>query len=193
LLQLDRGDDKKKIQRKFQKSPPLLKSKSRRNLIQCATSVTLADAPINNLPVSPMTRVQFWPKSDQTSKQGSPDSPQEAMSSRFDSLLKRTIPKIDRDDSEAALKAVAEPRQSAPEYAQSIYVSLLKQECAIGNYFNIKDKSNRFATASQRTCMMRLIMKIHDIMEFKEDSLYIAASIADRYLVNITVHSKNDL
>ena len=40
--------------------------------------------------------------------------------------------------------------------------------------------------------MMRLIIKVHDIMEFKEETLFLATGIADRYLVNITIHSKDE-
>ena len=40
--------------------------------------------------------------------------------------------------------------------------------------------------------MMRLMIKVHDIMEFKEDTLFVATGLADRYLVNITVHRKDE-
>ena len=33
---------------------------------------------------------------------------------------------------------------------------------------------------------MRFVQKVHDIMKFREESLYIAANIADRYLENLT-------
>ena len=40
--------------------------------------------------------------------------------------------------------------------------------------------------------MMRLLVKVYDIMEFKEETLFVATGLADRYLVNITVHKKHE-
>lgn len=55
--------------------------------------------------------------------------------------MTRKVPKIDKDDMNGI-----ELRQAAPEYAQSIYISSIKEEYAIGNYFNIKGKSSKIVT-----------------------------------------------
>ena len=39
---------------------------------------------------------------------------------------------------------------------------------------------------------MRLMTKVHDIMEFGEETLFVATGLADRYLVNITVHKEDE-
>ena len=41
--------------------------------------------------------------------------------------------------------------------------------------------------------MVRLIIKVHDIMDFKEESLYIAVGIADRFLVTFSIKYSKDL
>ena len=40
--------------------------------------------------------------------------------------------------------------------------------------------------------MMRLITKVHDIMEFREETLFLATGLSDRYLVNITFHEEHE-
>ena len=69
------------------------------------------------------------------------------MTNRLNNILKRNIPRIDQDDLKLSYKNTGEARQFAPEYAQAAYITLLKQECAIGNYFNVKGLSIKFVTA----------------------------------------------
>ena len=69
------------------------------------------------------------------------------------------------------------------------YISTLRQESSIGNYFTVSDQPNKIVTIAQRQCMMRFITKVHDIMKYREESLYIAANIADRYLAHLVINS----
>ena len=151
----------------------------------CETSVTETNASINNLPISPITRRELWPQASSRSDRATPQAEREAVSDKLDHLLKHGLPEVDRDDADAALAGLGQ-RQAAPEYSQSAYISTLKQECAIGNYFTASEKPNRIATPAQRACMIRFTVKVHDIMKFSEESLYVAANIADRYLAHLT-------
>ena len=72
------------------------KSRSRRNLMLCETSVTVADSTINNLPKSPIARRELWPQASSRSGKATPESERESTRRDLDHLLKRQLPKVDQ-------------------------------------------------------------------------------------------------
>ena len=168
------------------------KSRSRRNLMLCETSVTVPNSTINNLPKSPIARRELWPQASSRSGKATPESEREETRRNLDHLLKQQLPKVDQEDADAAVAGLGQ-RQAAPEYSQTAYMSTLRLESSVGNYFRNNSKTNKILTPAQRGCMMRFVQKVHDIMKFKEESLYVAANIADRYLANLTAQSNFNL
>ena len=85
------------------KQSPEIKTdrKSRKKLTLCETSVTDDKSSINNFPISPMPRSELWPKSSSKSNASTPDVTREAMNTRLELLLKRSIPQVDREDADA--------------------------------------------------------------------------------------------
>ena len=80
-------------------------------------------------------------------------------------------------------------RQTAPEYAQHAYLSMLKRERAIGNYFELPRNSLRIS-AQDRESMISLIQELHRVKGYAEDTFYLAVSIADRYLTVLATKGK---
>ena len=62
---------------------------------------------------------------------------------------------------------------------------MLKREFAIGNYVSYESPMN--VTSEQRRFMIALIEDLHRAKGYKEETFFLAVSIADRYLVNLTV------
>ena len=77
-------------------------------------------------------------------------------------------------------------RQFAPEFSQAAYETMLNQEYAIGPYISTHGSSLSITT-SQRKRMVILIEDLHRHKGYKIDTLFLAVSIADRYLVNLAV------
>lgn len=76
--------------------------------------------------------------------------------------------------------------QFAPEYSQSAYREMLRQEFAIGDYIQFTN-GNTGVTDLTRKHMVTLMEDLNRLKEYKEETLFLAASIADRFLVNQTV------
>ena len=72
-------------------------------------------------------------------------------------------------------------RQTAPEYSQSAYLSMLKKDGSIGNYFT-EGKNNLRIEPEDRESMVSLIQELHRVKEYSEETFYIAVCLADRYL-----------
>ena len=62
---------------------------------------------------------------------------------------------------------------------------MLKKEYAIGNYINLETPIK--ITQNQRRTLIALIEDLHLRKGYKEETLFIAVSIADRYLVNLCI------
>ena len=80
-------------------------------------------------------------------------------------------------------------RQFAPEYSQAAYETMLSQEYAIGSYITTHGQTLSI-TAAQRKRMVILIEDLHRHKGYKIDTLFLAVSIADRYLVNMAVEGQ---
>ena len=79
--------------------------------------------------------------------------------------------------------------QNMPELAQEIYKTALKNDCAIGDFINVPENSVR-VTEEVRLYMITVIIEVHRIKNYKEETLYLATSLADRYLALLTILQK---
>jgi len=65
-------------------------------------------------------------------------------------------------------------------------MNALQKECAIGDYLAIPNNSVQ-VTEEVRLYMITVIVELHRLKAYKEETLYLACSIADRYLALLTV------
>lgn len=73
-----------------------------------------------------------------------------------------------------------------PEVAQASYLNAISMERAIGDYVAITDNSIK-VTEEVRLCMVTVIVEITRLKNYKEETLYLATSLADRYLAMLTL------
>ena len=76
--------------------------------------------------------------------------------------------------------------QFAPEYSQSAYNTMVRSEVAIGDYIGFNTSENGVSELARKH-MITLMEDLNRMKDYKEETLFLAASIADRYLVNLTV------
>ena len=77
-------------------------------------------------------------------------------------------------------------RQAAPEYSQLSYLSMIENERPIGNYLSKKSicKTLQIETID-RESMIALMQELHRIKKYHIETLFLASSIADRFLVKL--------
>ena len=113
------------------------------------------------------------------------------MYKRWSKALSEVIPAVDMVDASPS-KANNDSytkRQFAPEFSQAAYETMLSQEYAIGAYINTHGQTLSI-TSAQRKRMVILIEDLHRHKGYKIDTLMLAVSIADRYLVNLAVEGQ---
>ena len=76
-----------------------------------------------------------------------------------------------------------------PEFAFEAYKNALLKECAIGDYVNGYENSVR-VTEEVRLYMITVIIEVHRIKNYKEETLYLACNLADRYLALLALNQK---
>ena len=109
------------------------------------------------------------------------------MTQRWLQLLQVSLPSVDIVD----LMSSRDPnirlnRQNMPEVAQATYMNTLAKECIIGDYVSVPDNSVR-VTEEVRLYMVTVICEVHKLKGYKEETLYLACSLADRYLAALTL------
>lgn len=100
--------------------------------------------PNKNLPQLPMPRARQSRHSranHQLIGHSLNSDPVTVMESRAKAILSTTIPRLDYRDTLPLLNATR--RQTAPEYSQSCYRTLLRQEVVVGNYFDKAVNKNK--------------------------------------------------
>ena len=113
--------------------------------------------------------------------------PTEEMNKRWLKEIQRKIPTIDLVDISAEVFPFnSHKRQFAPEYSYPAYITMLRQEYAIGDYLSNPSCTLQISSFARQQMVM-LIEELCNIKEYKLETLYLAVSIADRYLVNIAV------
>jgi len=107
-------------------------------------------------------------------------------------LISQSVPDIDLEDldaEQAKLSLESQKRQFAPEYSQSAYDSMLMNEFAIGDYISLKDSSVNLNDSTRRH-MVTLLEALNLEKDYKEETLFLATSLADRYLVNLAIFNE---
>jgi len=101
--------------------------------------------------------------------------------------VERQLPAIDLIDLAAEHDFFfAQKRQFAPEYSQWAYLTMRNKEFAIGDYLDWQQGALRVSCQARRH-MITLIEDLNRLKNYKEETLYLAASLVDRYLVNLAV------
>ena len=100
--------------------------------------------------------------------------------------MEKTLPAFDLIDLAAEHDFYPKKRQFAPEYSQTSYLSMLEQEFAIGDYITFGG-STLGLTPSSRQHMITLLEALNAEKKYKPETLYLAASLGDRYLVNLAI------
>ena len=73
-----------------------------------------------------------------------------------------------------------------PEVAQAAYICAIQKECAIGDYVSLPNNSIK-VSEEVRLCMVTVIVEVHRLKGYKEETLYMATSLAVRYLALLTI------
>ena len=97
------------------------------------------------------------------------------MVTRHDKILQENIPAVDYLDINAE-------RQFAPEYSQTTYLTMKRQEKAIGSYLKSATLGIKQA---QRKGMILHIEDLWKRRNYKIETFYLAANIADHYLMKL--------
>ena len=62
----------------------------------------------------------------------------------------------------------------------------MAKECAIGDYVSFPNNSVK-VTEEVRLYMVTVLVEVHRLKSYKEETLYLACSLADRYLALLTI------
>ena len=111
------------------------------------------------------------------------------MEKRWTAYLEKNIPEIDMEDVTTLLADPQAGRQFAPEFSQTSYMSMLHNDFAIGDYLSNVD-SNQSFNYSERERLISIIQDLNKKKEYKQETLHLAGSIADRYLSIILPQGK---
>jgi len=109
------------------------------------------------------------------------------MNRRWLKAITRYVPTVDLIDlSNETFPFNAVKRQFAPEYSQQAYTSMLQQEFSVGDYIT-NPICSLDVTVFARQQMVRLIEELCYMKAYKLETIFIAVSLADRYLVNVAI------
>ena len=86
-----------------------------------------------------------------------------------------SLPAVDLTD-------LSQKRQFAPEYSQRAYEEMLEKEFAIGNYLTHEAMQDLCIKSEDRKSMVYLLEELNEAEGWKQETLFQAISIADRYL-----------
>ena len=76
----------------------------------------------------------------------------------------------------------------APEFSQQAYLQLLQNEFAVGDYMQFND--NQLGVGYEgREIMITLLEALNTQKKYKVETLYLALSLCDRYLVNLAIEN----
>ena len=107
----------------------------------------------------------------------------EEMNSRVQTVIKQSVPSVDLND-------MSTQRQFAPEYSQSSYETMMREEYALGDYLNPQTERALQITGEDRKGMVLLLEELNKEEKWKEETLYLAISIADRYLIYLAIRGQ---
>ena len=106
------------------------------------------------------------------------------MYARWLKIVRKTVPSVDLADIlEETSQDYVSKRQFAPLYSQNAYMTILDQDRIYSDYTTCQALK---VTKEDREQMFFVIEKIHEIKEYKIETLFLAMSIADRYLEKLS-------
>ena len=109
------------------------------------------------------------------------------MLKRWITELSKNMPAHDASDAMEEKVIGCKKRQFAPEYSHKCYLTMLREEQAIGSYIDIEGLPSKIITKGSRKFIVQNIQSLHKVKGYKEETLYLAISLADRYLVNLVI------
>ena len=68
---------------------------------------------------------------------------------------------------------------------------MLREEQAIGNYIDATNLPSRIITKSSRKFLIQMVQSLHQVKNYKVETLYLAISLVDRYLVNLVIRGED--
>ena len=106
---------------------------------------------------------------------------------RWQRIIEKDLPAYDIIDLTAEQhQFYPQKRQFAPEFSQKAYLSMYMNEYAIGDYISIENNLSEITSESRRH-MVTLLEALNHEKDYKEETLFLAASLADRFLVNLVI------
>ena len=68
---------------------------------------------------------------------------------------------------------------------------MLKEEYAIGNYFNPTTTTHLDMSVEDRKNMVQLLQELNEAENWKDETLHLAVNIADRYLIYLAINGQS--
>lgn len=113
--------------------------------------------------------------------------PSHEMALRWQQKVNQNVPPVDIADIRAEKDLLGEgKRQFAPEYSQTSYLTAISQEFAIGDYINERNSTIKVSEEARRH-MVTLLEELNRLKSYKEETFYLALSLADRYLMSLAM------
>ena len=112
-------------------------------------------------------------------------TPSQIMQNRVDKINRQILPEMDSIDLERELGCVDRKRQFAPQYSEFTNKALLSKERVLAAsddpYWTLESR----VSDEERTHLVVVIEELNRLKEYKEETMYIACSIADRYIISL--------
>ena len=112
--------------------------------------------------------------------------PTQVQLDRWDKVASKKLPALDYEDmvKEASTDESAK-RQFAPIYSQKSYETLLSKERVLAPAKDSYWKLTSRVTEDERSHLIVVVEELIRLKEYKEETFYIACSIADRYILSL--------
>ena len=108
------------------------------------------------------------------------------MTSRWTEKLTTILPQ--KDQAQLQISSTDAKTQTAPEYSQVVYLSMLTKEQAVGDYLQDEAQSRSLGIKTvDRETMIALIQELHRVKRYKIETPFLACSIVDRFLQKLSV------
>lgn len=110
--------------------------------------------------------------------------PSGVMTQRWLLSLRKSLPLVDLED----VLSMRDPllklnRQIAPEHSQTIYIEKLSSEKVIGDYISTPANATTIQVSQEvRLYVVTIIMEVHRLKNYRDETLYLACSLLDRFL-----------
>lgn len=111
--------------------------------------------------------------------------PTQVQLDRWDKVASKKLPEIDYVDMVKETVDECAKRQFAPIYSQKSYETLLSKELVLAPAKDPYWKLSSRVTEDERSHLIVVVEELIRLKEYKEETFYIACSIADRYILSL--------